>query len=200
MHRLAIVLALAVLLTACGGGSSSPSPSPPASASIGSTAATPDVTVEGAPRTDLIATGEPIPAYSAPGLDGATVSWTDRQGSPTLLVVWAPWCPHCQVELPIVQRVASDYPGVAVTSIASAIGQSDGPTPQEYVADNGITFPVAVDDGNMTLLKALGVTGFPTIYMVDADGNVVDSRSGEVPETDLRAALASLQAGARSSP
>jgi thiol-disulfide isomerase/thioredoxin len=59
----------------------------------------------------MLAVGDTIPNWSAPGIRGGTVSWSQFDGSPTLLDIWTPWCPHCQADAPTLQRVAKDYPG-----------------------------------------------------------------------------------------
>ena len=139
--------------------------------------------------------GDQVPAFSAPGLDGGTVSWSDYEGSPTVLVVWASWCPHCQAELPVLVPATQVREGVELVSVTTAIGQNPGPTPSEFLADEGLTLTTAVDDDAGTLLQGLGVSSFPTVYYVDADGTVVNVSLGESPEGAIDARLDELQAG-----
>lgn len=189
---LAILLAGTLsFATACTGGSDTAEPSPATESSQTPAEVMPEIS--GPPLDAPLAEGDTVPDYSAPALGGGgTVAWADREGKPAVLTVWASWCPHCQVELPVLQAVANDYPGVHVTSVATATGQNPGPTPQDYVAANNITFPVAVDDNELTLLRGLGVQGFPTIYFVNADGTVYATAEGEVAEEDLRSAFEAL--------
>src|SRR3972149_6681513 len=63
------------------------------------------------PHAGPLQAGEQVPDFSAPGLDGTRISWDDYRGAPTVLAVWASWCPHCQKELPVLARVADEYPG-----------------------------------------------------------------------------------------
>ena len=139
--------------------------------------------------------GDQVPAFSAPGLDGGTVSWSDYEGSPTVLVVWASWCPHCQAELPVLVPATQAREGVELVSVTTAIGQNPGPTPSEFLADEGLTLTTAVDDDAGTLQQGLGVSSFPTVYYVDADGTVVNVSVGESPEGAIEASLGELQAG-----
>lgn len=157
------------------------------------------VKVDGPALDKPLAEGDPVPSFSAPGLNGGTVSWA--KGKPTVLTIWAAWCPHCQVELPKLNEIKSTYPGVDVTSINTAQGQEPGPTPEQFVKDNKITIPVAIDDAGKTLSKAMGVVGFPTLYFINADGTVYKQYEGEVPDADLNAAFQHLQSqSAPSSP
>jgi peroxiredoxin len=137
--------------------------------------------------------GDPIPGFSAPGLEGGTVSWSDYQGEPTVLVVWASWCPHCQAELPILVPAAQAREGVGLVSVTTAIGQNPGPSPQGFLTDEGLTLATAVDDGAGTLMQGLGVTSFPTVYYVGADGLVENITVGESPEGAIESNLDALQ-------
>lgn len=149
-----------------------------------------DVEVSGPPRTGLLEAGETFPEFSAPRLDGGRVSWSP--GEPSLISIWAPWCPHCQVELPIVDRLSDEFPGVEVVTVATAVDDRPGPSVSEFVEDRDLTLPVALDDEEGTLARAMGIQGFPTLYFVDADGAVVAASEGEVGEQALRSALEEL--------
>lgn len=153
-----------------------------------------DVSVDGPPLGGPLGVGQAVPGFSAPGLEGR-VSWSDFAGKPTVLVVWAAWCPHCQAELPIINRIATDFPTVGIVSVATAIGQAPGPTPRGLALQDGLTFPVAIDDAWSTVGKALGANAFPTVYLVD-HGRVRQVVQSEQTEQQLRALFQQLAGGA----
>jgi thiol-disulfide isomerase/thioredoxin len=142
-----------------------------------------------------LAAGEPVPDFVAPRLGGGVIDWRERNGAPIVLVVWASWCPHCERLLPLLGRVAQDYPTVRVLSVSTSIGRRAGPSPSEFVARHRIAFPVALDDADNTLARALGVVGYPTVYWVGRDGLVQGVSEGEAAEAALRGALERLAAG-----
>ena len=144
-------------------------------------------------RADPLAVGARIPDFTAPGLDGGVVRWREREGAPTVLVVWASWCPHCQRLLPPLVRVARDYPEVRLLTVTTAIGRYAGPSPTEFVA-RGLPFSVALDDADSTLARALGVFRYPTAYWVGRDGTVRGVSEGEATEAALRGAFEALLA------
>jgi peroxiredoxin len=147
------------------------------------------VTAAGPQLSAPLTQGSLVPDFSAPGLMGGRVSWSDYRGSPTVLAVWAPWCPHCQVELPVLGRVALDFPSVHVVSVVTAVGLHPGPTPEGFMSQHGLTFPVAVDDSSGAIARSLGIDGFPTVYYVDGSGRVTTVAVGEVTEQTMRAAF-----------
>ncbi len=176
---IAALIGAAIVSTSGGGGGSGTGPADAAA-----------ITVEGRPLSGQ--PGEAVPAFSAPALGGGTVAWGDYAGKPAVLAIWAPWCPHCQVEMPVIAKVAAEFPDVPVVTVVTSIGQGSGPTPEEFMQERNLSWPVAVDDGARTIADALGVEGFPTTYFVAADGTVQTAFSGETPEGDLRAAFEQL--------
>lgn len=158
----------------------------------GSPAARADVVVAGPARSEPLARGDVVPDFSAPGLAGGTVSWEAFANRPAVIAVWAPWCPHCQVELPILDRVMRDHPGVGFVTVVTAVGARPGPSPEGFMRDHGLSFPVAVDDDRGTIAEGLGVPEFPLLYFVSSDGTVALVASGEVDEASLRDAIATL--------
>jgi thiol-disulfide isomerase/thioredoxin len=133
-----------------------------------------------------------VPDFTAPGIGGGTVRWTGAADGPAVISVWAPWCPHCQVELPLLNDVMRDYADVAFLTVVTSIGDSPGPDPWAFLEENGITAPTAIDDSQGTLAAALGIRAFPTLYFVASDGTVVREAEGEVDEDALREMVGSL--------
>ena len=140
-------------------------------------------------RAGPLAVGEAVPDFVAPALGGGLVRWRDREGSPTVLVVWAAWCPHCQRLLPPLARVAGEFPAVRVLTVTTSIGRYGGPSPEEFVERHGLSFPVALDDSDNTLARSLGVFRYPTVYWVGRDGGVRGVTEGEAGEAALRYAF-----------
>ncbi|MFB3739885.1 MAG: TlpA family protein disulfide reductase [Candidatus Velamenicoccus archaeovorus] len=160
-------------------------------------------TIQAGPaRTGMFARGDTVPAFSAPGfrmapdadgnlsVDRQRIEWAP--GTPTVLSIWAPWCPHCQVELPKLARVMEDYPSVDLVTVVTSFDAKTDPTPDGYLADHGLTFPVAVDDADGTLATMFGIDAFPTVYFVNADGTVAQAATGEIAESTLRSTIDSL--------
>lgn len=57
-------------------------------------------------------TGQEMPALGFPSLSGQTVQLTAFKGQPTVVNLWATWCPPCVREMPVLQKAQVDQPGV----------------------------------------------------------------------------------------
>ena len=145
------------------------------------------VRVSGPARTSLLEPGEAVPSFSAPALGGGGVNWRTFRGHPVVLALWASWCPHCQLELPVLAKMAEEFPDVRLVTIVCAVGRESGPLPDEYMRDHKLTFPVAIDDEDSTLALAFGIRYFPTVYFVNSDGVVLRAVEGQLATSTLRA-------------
>lgn len=91
-------------------------------------------------------------------------------GTPTVLNIWAQWCPPCREESPYFQRLyvkAKDRLNVI------GIDQLDGDNAaRKFMKDHGLAYPQLADDEG--LLKApFRLGGLPATVFVDAQGRIV---------------------------
>jgi thiol-disulfide isomerase/thioredoxin len=106
-QRVGIGCAVAVVLAACGSQSASaPSVTPTTTSAL----------------TASQAPAKPVPAqlqFTATTIDGQQFSGESMLGKPAVLWFWAPWCPVCQSEAPMVGRIATANPGVTFVGVAA---------------------------------------------------------------------------------
>jgi cytochrome c biogenesis protein CcmG, thiol:disulfide interchange protein DsbE len=112
-------------------------------------------------------------------------------GRSKVVVFLAHWCPHCQKELPMIQRwaEAGNLPEdvelwAVVTGTRS--DQNNYP-PSQWLAREGWSGGVVLDNADTDAATSWGLTGFPYLVFLDADGRVARRASGELPESDLDA-------------
>lgn len=165
--RLALVALVASgALVGCGGagGPAAGSPVAPAPGSDPSTGATARVTLPD--RT--------LPRLGAEG----SVRLSDLRG-PLVVNVWASWCPPCRAELPALAEVAAQADGRVAFLGVDVL---DDPAAAAAVArDLGVGYPSVFDEEGLTRGE-LRWTGPPATYLVDASGEVVHVRVGEIAD------------------
>ena len=117
---------------------------------------------------------------------------TAANGKPTVINVWATWCPYCIDEMQDFQALYDKYGDrVQFVMLDSANRSSEVAKAQDFVKEQGFTFPVFYDL-NWEVQRFFGVRGLPTTIVIDAGGEVVSSRSGRIVATSLDEVLASL--------
>ena len=161
-----------------------------------SAAETQPVTVEGAALpvasesgADL-AVGTRAPTLRGFGFDGTPVEIVPL-GRPTMVVFLAHWCPHCNREIPVLQRwaAAGGVPAeLDIVGVSTAVtSQRDNYPPSKWIVDTAWAWPVLADSATSDALTAYGVGAFPTFVIVGADGMVKVRSSGELAVADLDA-------------
>jgi thiol-disulfide isomerase/thioredoxin len=114
------------------------------------------------------------------GQSSAGVSLRRLTGKPTVLNLWASWCPPCKEELPAFARLSSSARGrIQVVGVAS----KDVPGRSvDYAGRTGLPFPSLQDEPG-SLLRSLRRVGLPATVLLKADGSVADVYQG-APLTD----------------
>jgi peroxiredoxin len=120
---------------------------------------------------DWMQNGMTAPELSGRTVDGQPVALSAERGKAAAVIFFADWCPHCRAlyatERDLARRMAS-HPFVLI-----GVDTSNSPEDlRSAIVREGITWPVIRDDG--TNAAAWGVTGLPTVYLIDADGVIRD--------------------------
>lgn len=158
-----------------------------------------------APEFAKISVGQAAPSFTLSTTAGPFDS-SNAGGKPTLLELYATWCPHCQREVPVIDGLYAEYKGRAniVGVSASPLGM-DQTTPESqadvvaFMQRFGVTYPIAFDP-NLDVAKKYLQGGFPTIVLISKDGKILAIGSGEVSGKGMRAALDAALAGKPADP
>ena len=110
-------------------------------------------------------------------------------GQPVVLNFWASWCVPCRKEMPALQRAATRFAGrVAFVGVNHQDSERDA---LELVERSGVQYPSGYDpDGSVA--RDFELFGMPTTVFIDAQGRILATRTGEMDEDELRAALDEL--------
>lgn len=119
--------------------------------------------------------------------DGDEVSLSTLQGSPVVVNFFSSTCAPCITEMPELEQVHQatreqvEFLGLAVADQPEAA--------QRLVRQTGISYPTAQDkDGSA--MADLGGAMLPTTVLVDAEGEVVETHTGQITADELRALIA----------
>ena len=114
--------------------------------------------------------GFSAPDFSAELLDGSQFSLSGLLGQPVVLNVWATWCPPCKAEMPALEKVYKEFKDQGLVLVGLNLTSQDSEKDVvEFVQENRLTFPVALDrDG--TVQRKYQISGYPTTFFIDRAG------------------------------
>ena len=140
-------------------------------------------------------TEPPRPTGSAPDFlvydaDGNQVRLSDFFGKPIVLNFWASWCGPCRSEMPHFQEKYEKWGDEVVFLMVNVTGGGNDSKSDalRFIQNGGYTFPVYFD---LTLdaTMAYGVSGFPTTYFINANGDPVTYAVGALSAQTLQQAI-----------
>ena len=120
----------------------------------------------------------PFPEFSAPRIDQpeVIVSRADILGRPTLVNVWATWCPTCKAEHAELMRIAD----ISDVYLVGLNYKDDRAKALRWLAEFGDPYDVVIMDHDGAIGVELGVYGAPETFLLNAQGEVVYKRVGDV--------------------
>jgi thiol-disulfide isomerase/thioredoxin len=136
--------------------------------------------------------GRQMPDVKVERLGDGPIDTNAFRGRDVLVNVWATWCGPCRREMPALERL-SKAEGNRLVIVAIDQGE-DASTVGSYAKRFGLSFPVAVDDGQ-TAGTVLHLIGLPSSFFVDRSGTIRDAVDGEMTYDMMTSKARSLIAG-----
>jgi peroxiredoxin len=135
---------------------------------------------------DGLPAGQNAPDFSGRDLQGNSVQLADYRGKPLMLTFWSPDCFACREELPALQAIAAD-PNSNVTLLTIVSGSSPV-TVGAFVQEQGLTFPVIVDEPG-AIAARYAIHGIPFTYFINQSGVIERSVMGAGGAGELQNSL-----------
>lgn len=112
------------------------------------------------------------------------------KGHPTVVNLWASWCPPCRREMPVLAEAQAREPGVRFVFPNQG---EDAATIQRFLASHAPGLSNVLVDGEGRLGRELRSAGLPATFFFDAIGRLADVHLGELSRASLAAKLATVR-------
>ncbi len=114
-----------------------------------------------------------LPEFQAITLDGKTFdSLHVKHDKPLLIHFWATWCPTCKMENSTIDALSKKFDVVTI-----AVNSKSDADIQAFLKEKNLSFQV-INDANSSLAEGFHVSGFPTTFIYNKDGNLEFSEVG----------------------
>ncbi|KGD86758.1 alkyl hydroperoxide reductase [Achromobacter sp. RTa] len=124
-------------------------------------------------------------------LDGSPATLAAFQGKPTVINLWASWCPPCRREMPAFAKAQAARPDVNFVFLNQAEAPEDV---ARFLQQHAPTLRNVLIDPAGEASRVLSNRGLPATLFLDAQGRLADLRVGELSTASLAQRLEAIQA------
>ena len=123
-----------------------------------------------------------LPSLALVNLQGSTVNLAQFEGKPTVVNLWASWCPPCVREMPVLHQAQAENPAVNFVFINQGeSAQRVGP----WLAARNLQLRHVLLDTQGQAPQVFKQRGLPTTLFFNAKGQLVNTRTGELSAASL---------------
>lgn len=130
-----------------------------------------------------------LPPIALVSLEGATVKLDDFKGKPTVVNLWATWCPPCVREMPVLLQAQADHPAVNFVFVNAG---EPAQRVHGWLQMRKLPLRNVLLDATNQATTHFNTPGLPTTLFFDARGVLVSVRVGEVSRATLLERLKGL--------
>lgn len=122
---------------------------------------------------------------------GIEHSLSNNEGKPTLINIWATWCPPCRDEMPLFDDSYALYGDQVNFIMLNALNSRPTETQEralEFVDDMDLSFPIYFDQDSNNQIEFIA-NMLPLTVLLDSKGEIIETVRGQVSPAKLKQLL-----------
>lgn len=133
--------------------------------------------------------GQPLPDLAFTSIEGKEVRLDGFTGKPTVVNLWATWCPPCVREMPVFQKAQVERQDVHFVFLNQG---EPAQVVRRWLDQRGLVLANVLIDEPRQASAVFKQQGYPTTLFFDARGRLVSRRIGELSSATLDERLAQV--------
>ncbi|MGR3978256.1 TlpA family protein disulfide reductase [Acinetobacter sp. 1207_04] len=122
------------------------------------------------------------PDFNLQTLNQQPIALSQFTGKPTVINLWATWCPPCRREMPVLLEAQKNHPDVEFVLINQG---EDATTIEKYLQNHAQGLSNVLLDPQGQTAEKTGMFGLPSTLFFDAQGKLIASHMGELTHASL---------------
>jgi|SRR5215831_10147181 len=115
--------------------------------------------------------------FTVDDISGKRVALNSYRGNVILLDFWATWCAPCRKQIPEFMDLHKRYKSRGVVVLGISVDESSAAV-KNFVKELHVNYPILLGGTRDDLQEAFGPQGFPTLYIIDRDGQIRSQKTG----------------------
>ena len=134
----------------------------------------------------------PVPTFTIQSLDGKEVQFASlAKGKPVLVDFWATWCAPCVKAMPELQKLHRQHAAKGFSVVGISIDEEHQKA-RQFAASKKLGYPVFLDATKTPAWSVLHVRAIPAMFLIDAQGRIVQQWLGKADIREVEQAVAKL--------
>jgi len=133
----------------------------------------------------------PLPSASLlRTLDGEPFMASELEGQPSVINLWATWCPPCRREMPMMADVAATATDARIVFVNQGEGDE---VIEQFLTEEGLDLDYVVVDALGEFGQHYNARGLPTTLFIGRDGRLQSVHMGEISREALLGGIRRIQ-------
>jgi peroxiredoxin len=134
----------------------------------------------------------PMPDFRLKTLDETPLTSRSYRGKVMLVDFWATYCKPCVEVMPELQKLADKYAAKGLVVLGVSLDEKGAKVVKPFLEKRKFTYPIALDNASEPAWQAFGVRALPTLFLVNAEGQIVRQWTGKPDKKQVEEAVQSL--------